>query len=198
MAATPSGAARRTTGRSRPRASRAGLSPSLSLRVTPFKSRPGAPPAARVKFTPAEVAAALRISGGLVAIAARRLRSTPGLVRRYIQLHASVREVADEARTFLVDSAESKLRAAVQKGAPWAICFTLKCLGKDRGYVERQEHVGANGAPLPGGETVIVIAGESRDYVAKLREFRTALAARAALAIPATAGGNGGGDHDPK
>ena len=38
--------------------------------------------------------------------------------------------------------------AAVKKGEAWAICFHLKCKGKERGYVERVERTGKDGEPM--------------------------------------------------
>ena len=50
----------------------------------------------------------------------------------------------------LKDFAESKLHIAIGRGQAWAICFFLKCRAKDRGYVERSEVTGLNGAALAG------------------------------------------------
>jgi hypothetical protein len=64
---------------------------------------------------------------------------------------------------------------AVRRGEPWAVCFTLKCLGKDRGYVERQERTGAGGQPLvPGREPLLILSGNKEKYIAKLRQLRDA------------------------
>ena len=38
-----------------------------------------------------------------------------------------------------MDLAESALKRAVLAGEGWAVCFALKCQGKNRGYVERVE-----------------------------------------------------------
>jgi hypothetical protein len=60
---------------------------------------------------------------------------------------ASVREL-DE---YLLDFTESKLMAKIQSGNLTAMIFYLKCKGKARGWVERQEVTGAEGVPLNGG-----------------------------------------------
>jgi hypothetical protein len=49
-----------------------------------------------------------------------------------------------------LDFTESKLKKAIQNDQGWAICFHLKCKGKKRGWVERQEVTGADGVPLHG------------------------------------------------
>jgi len=41
----------------------------------------------------------------------------------------------------MLDNAESVLYKAVLNGEAWAVCFFLKCQGKSRGYIERQETV---------------------------------------------------------
>jgi hypothetical protein len=48
----------------------------------------------------------------------------------------------------MVDLAELKLWQSIQNGEAWGIAFCLKTLGKDRGYVERQEVSGQGGAPI--------------------------------------------------
>ena len=47
-----------------------------------------------------------------------------------------------------LDFAESKLDENIEKGKEASIFFLLKTLGKDRGYTDRQEITGADGAPI--------------------------------------------------
>lgn len=47
-----------------------------------------------------------------------------------------------------IDFAESKLHEQIKEGDTAATIFYLKCKGKKRGYVERQEFTGADGAPI--------------------------------------------------
>lgn len=102
--------------------------------------------AARVAH--AAVAAALREAGGNVAEAARMLRLTRRAVCYRVADSEELRTIVEDARESTVDHAERSLAQAVQRGEPWAVCFTLKTLGKSRGYVERSEVTGANGAPV--------------------------------------------------
>src|SRR4029450_2769461 len=44
--------------------------------------------------------------------------------------------------------AENSLYEAIRRGEAWAVCFYLKCMAKDRGYLERAELTGAKGAPV--------------------------------------------------
>ena len=63
------------------------------------------------------------------------------------QFAASIRELDD----YLLDFTESKLMAKIQSGNLTAMIFYLKCKGKKRGWVERQEVTGADGIPLNPG-----------------------------------------------
>lgn len=98
--------------------------------------------------------------------------------------------VLDEAREKLIDMAENRLRTLIQgvpkleidhngekRFAGWierpsetAIIFTLKTRGKKRGYVERQEITGANGADILPPRTLT--PEEAREYLMELeREY---------------------------
>jgi hypothetical protein len=65
-----------------------------------------------------------------------------------------LRVLAKDRREFTIDKAEDKLEEAVDAGEGWAIKFTLATVGKRRGYVERQEHTGADGGPMVTEHTV--------------------------------------------
>ena len=82
---------------------------------------------------------ALRSTNGLVSLAAKRLGCAPQTIyTRRDKVHA-VAQVIDDCRSELVDYGELALRKAVVNGEPWAVGLVLKTLGKNRGYVERQE-----------------------------------------------------------
>jgi hypothetical protein len=102
---------------------------------------------------------ALRLSHGLSSVAAEivsqivceqtgRLFSITGrAVRKRIAASKILQEVVEEERARFVDLAESRLIAAVESGNLTATIFTLKCLGKSRGFVESS----APSASTPGG-----------------------------------------------
>ena len=100
------------------------------------------------KFTPEQVIAALVKCRGLTFQAARELGCSYDTVERMINKHPEVRRAREQQRGEFVDTAEDKLRDAVDAGESWAVTFTLKCLGKKRGYVERTEQTGADGGPI--------------------------------------------------
>lgn len=54
----------------------------------------------------------------------------------------------EEVQEYTVDVAESELHKLIKAGETTAIIFYLKTKGKKRGYVERQELVGAEGKDL--------------------------------------------------
>jgi hypothetical protein len=91
---------------------------------------------------------ALRETNGLVSLAAKRVPcsiTTINVRRKRVQ---AVEQVIQECRGELVDLGELALRKAVLSGEPWAVSLVLKTLGKDRGYVERQEITGRDGNEL--------------------------------------------------
>src|SRR5262245_46823368 len=91
------------------------------------------------KYTDEQIIAALRETKGLIYLASRRIGCSPDTIFRRSNSRAAVRDVIRHERGALVDTAEAKLFGAIMRDEPWAIQMTLKCLGKDRGYVERSE-----------------------------------------------------------
>lgn len=91
------------------------------------------------RYTPEQVAQALLDAHGFTSHAARRLGCCPNTIRKYLEKYPEVREARREARESMTDLAEAALYRAVTDGQAWAICFYLKCLAKQRGYVERVE-----------------------------------------------------------
>jgi hypothetical protein len=100
------------------------------------------------KYTPEQVVAALNECEGMLFLAARRLGCHVATLHKYINRYPACREAREQKRGEFVDTAELKLLDAVRGGEAWAVCFTLKTQAKNRGYVERQEHTGADGGPL--------------------------------------------------
>jgi hypothetical protein len=101
-------------------------------------------PKKKVKLTVAGVDAQLNKAFGNISAVAAAFGVTRSAVYDYIKRHPSLKRTMDDARERLIDDAESALHAAVLSKEGWAVCFTLKTIGKDRGYVEKRqiEHSG--------------------------------------------------------
>ncbi len=106
------------------------------------------PKAARVTDT--QIEEAISHSDGLYSLAAARLGVTATTVARRVLKSERLQEAVKSASDKSLDLAESALMKAVEAGEAWAVCFFLKCKGKGRGYVERQEITGSNGGPVVG------------------------------------------------
>ena len=91
------------------------------------------------KFTAEQMIEAIRDADGIIASAARKLGTSRQTVHNYVNRYATVKAAYEEARDTNIDYAESQLMRAVQKGSLPAIMFMLKTIGRNRGYVERQE-----------------------------------------------------------
>jgi len=100
------------------------------------------------RYTATQVADALRSTRGMTYLAAKRLGCDPNTIMAYCRRYPTVEQAKQDARGELLDVAEVKLWQAVQEGQHWAICFALRMLGRTRGYTERQELTGDEGAPL--------------------------------------------------
>ena len=77
--------------------------------------------------------------------AAKILGCHPDTVRNYAKSNDRVMQELKSQRQDMVDIAERGLRRHLERGEAWAISFTLKTLGKDNGYTERQEITGKDG-----------------------------------------------------
>lgn len=115
--------------------------------------------AKKEKHTPEEVARVLRETEGMVYLAADRLGVAASTVYRYADRHPAVREAIDHQKGKRLDTAESKLWAAVKKGQAWAVCFFLKTQGKARGYTEKTEVETTNRVSLELVEEVVDAGG---------------------------------------
>lgn len=97
--------------------------------------------ARRLRFKKGQIEKAIRESKGMLVMAARKLGCDPSTIHNYLNRWPSLRDVARECNEAVNDMTESKLFDAIERGEAWAICFRLKCMAKDRGYVERSEVV---------------------------------------------------------
>lgn len=102
----------------------------------------------RKQRTDAEIIVALKATGGLVYLAARKLECEPSVIYRRRDKSPKVAAVLEAQRGELVDLAEVGLKKLVMDGNVTAMIWITKTLGKSRGYVERQEVTGADGGNI--------------------------------------------------
>ena len=105
-------------------------------------------PAPYRKYTAEQMIDALAESMGMISPAARKLGCSRTTIRRYLAENAEIAEAIEDANEEVNDIAELKLLDAIKRGEAWAICFRLKTKAKNRGYVEKAELTGGNGAPV--------------------------------------------------
>ena len=110
------------------------------------------------KYTTAQVIKAIEDSAGIKAVVARRLGCHRFTVDRYIRRYPTVARAYQQEREKLVDLAESELVKRVRAGEWPAIRWVLATLGRNRGYVEKQEM-----DVTSGGEPIRVIGGVNLD-----------------------------------
>lgn len=101
--------------------------------------------AVKKRATDEEIAEALKATGGIYKAAAQWLWSNKFIrinretIGRRVKKSETLQEAEEEAKEHMLDVAENGLLRAIAQGKLAAIIFYLKCKGKKRGYVERQE-----------------------------------------------------------
>lgn len=86
-----------------------------------------------------EIEAALRESRGIMTAASEVLGVSRSTVSERVRRSERLRKVIDEQRETVGDICESKLFKQIKADNLTAIIFYLKTIGRDRGYIERQE-----------------------------------------------------------
>ena len=75
--------------------------------------------------------------------------------RRWYNADPEFAALVDEVKEEQIDLAESELRKLVKRGNITAVIFTLKTIGKERGYIERTETETYNMTPVDFAEQAI-------------------------------------------
>jgi hypothetical protein len=114
------------------------------------------------RYSDRKIIGALAASGGMVYLAAKSLGCDPGTIYKRAKENCEIQNAIDNARGEMIDAAETALKVAVLNREAWAVCFTLKTIGKERGYTERNEITGK------GGEAIEIKATDYRVAVAPL------------------------------
>ena len=95
--------------------------------------------------TAAQIITALETTKGMMYLAAKRLGCSYQTLVNYCKRYPTIQMARDAQRGEMIDAAELVLWNSIHAKEPWAITFTLRTIGKDRGYIERQEVTGEDG-----------------------------------------------------
>jgi len=82
---------------------------------------------------------AIKDSYGNVMVISQRIGCMRSTVYSWLNKEPDLQDQLDSEREKLIDLAENKLVENLEKGETSSIHFVLKTLGKNRGYVEKQE-----------------------------------------------------------
>ncbi len=115
------------------------------------------------RYKKREVIEALQQARGIKAVAARLLGCEWETVNNYCKRYPECQAVIDNRRTEICDYAENHVWNGIIKGDIELCKWALKTLGKDRGYVERQEQTGIGGQPIEIIITRRIIHDRDRD-----------------------------------
>ena len=76
---------------------------------------------------------------GIITQCSKVLNVQPRTLYRWIETSVKLQETVKHSREQMVDVAESQLMKNIQQGKETSLIFFLKCLAKQRGYIDRQE-----------------------------------------------------------
>ena len=82
---------------------------------------------------------ALKGTYGVQSLIAKKLGVDRATVSKYLSRNPKMMELCKTEREKIIDISENRLFKAANDGHKWAIDRILKTLGKNRGYVEKQE-----------------------------------------------------------
>lgn len=100
-------------------------------------------PATIPALSPIDIENGLRKNGGLLTYTARELGCSMDTLKKSIKRNKDLRNLVLDLREAMVDLAEDTLRYRMEeKKDGIAAMFVAKCLGKNRGYVEKPEKAG--------------------------------------------------------
>ena len=100
------------------------------------------------KFTVAEFIEAIKGTGGIKSVVAKKLGCDWTTVHNYAKRHPSIQAALDAEDESITDLAEAKALALINSEYWPAIKYRLETKGKGRGYTTRQEITGADGGAI--------------------------------------------------
>jgi Bacterial regulatory protein, Fis family len=89
------------------------------------------------RYSLAQVIAAIEKSAGIKSEAARRLGCSRSMILYYLRRWPEAAEAYEQSRQKVLDMAESRLIARVERDEWPAVRFILMTLGQDRGFGQR-------------------------------------------------------------
>lgn len=98
----------------------------------------------REKYTLPQLIQALKLSGGMISVAAEKLSCSRQTIYSYLEKYPELREAKEDIEDKMLDLVEAKLISKINEGDMTGIIFYLKTKGKRRGYIERTETIVAN------------------------------------------------------
>jgi len=104
-----------------------------------------------------QIEKALENAGGFQSHAAKQLGITQQAVNDRIKKSPYLQAKLHSIRESYLDLAEIELLKLMKEGNLGALCFYLKCQGKHRGYIERTEVTGKDGAGLQGKIEIVYV-----------------------------------------
>lgn len=116
-----------------------------------------------IKYSDDQIIDALKKRKGMIYLAANLIGCEADTIYNRAKKSKRVAEAIKAERGKIVDLAEMKLAKAVSRSEPWSIMFALKMLGKDRGYVEKQEIETTDKVTLEIVEEIVRVDGEKKD-----------------------------------
>lgn len=131
-----------------------------------------------------QIADALRSTYGCVVAAARLLGVTARALYYRFEQNPDLKDVVHEAKEYLCDHAQLKLAELISQGNTAAVIFTLKTLGRERGFDENPQ------APPPANVNVSI---ELQQALAMMMQDDQALEAARDLDPDSDAGNIGQG-----
>jgi len=92
-----------------------------------------------INLTKAVFMKAIPNTGGILTDIAKKCNVCRTTVYNFINKHPDMKQLVEDERESIIDMAEGSLFKSVKMAYFPAIKFTLNTIGKDRGYIERQE-----------------------------------------------------------
>jgi hypothetical protein len=100
------------------------------------------------RYTIKQIATALKENLGFISVAARKLGCERQTIYNAIERHPELAAIRSDAKELDLDETELILKQLIRDKHFPAVRFKLLTRGRERGYVERVEHTGAEGGPI--------------------------------------------------